>query len=222
MHTRSIAMLLITLVLAGCASTANNYSAKGILLDNGSYYFPAQDGQGDYYYAEPARQDIGFSRFSFDSRFGYGAFGPLYGHACGLRGWGCSPWPYWYGYGRGGMVDPGYGWHWQHGQYDPRYRDPRQRNRRHGREVFPPIGEGTAAFPQNGLFEAPAIDDLAEDDASPIVRRSRRAIPPSWTNDESGAVPARQRSERSGSRPMPRREQSRPRIRESGHDGDGQ
>ncbi len=224
MNTKMIAALLATFVLAGCASTANNYSAKGILLDNGRYYFPAQDGQGDYYYEEPARIDNGFARISFDSRFGFGAFPPFYGaysgHACGLRGWGCSPWPYWYSYGRGGAFDPGYRWHWPPGRYDPGYRG--HRDRRHGRSPFPPGNEGAAITSSEGRPDAPAIDGLEEDDASPVTRRSQRGIRfPRTNGDEGGAAPVpRQRADRAGNRQMPSREGSRSRIRESDH-GDG-
>lgn len=115
---RLIALLLVALALAGCASTASNFASKGVLLDDGSYYFPAQDGQGDYYYEEtPSQTD---SAFVFS--FGYGPFGSFSNRHCGFHSWYCPPWPYWYGHRFGGWWDPRFGWAWYPGLHHRGYR----------------------------------------------------------------------------------------------------
>lgn len=102
MSARLIVTLFAAVVLSGCATTANNFAPKAVLLDDGSYYFPAQSGNGDYYYEAPERR----SAFSVEFGFGFGHF-PSFSHRyCSPRDWHCPPWAYWPGHGNG----YGYGW----------------------------------------------------------------------------------------------------------------
>lgn len=119
MSARLLVMLLAILALSGCATTANEVVPKAVLLDDGHYYFPAQDGNGDYYSQAPERR----STFAFEIGFGYGYFSPYFNHYCSPRAWHCPPWAYWPGHG----FD--YGWpyagrpYFGHGYFDD-FRDP--------------------------------------------------------------------------------------------------
>ena len=74
-----LALIALTLGLSGCASTSGGYAENGTVYRDGSYYSPAGDGRGDYYYApEPSRFDDGYGVYGF-------GFDPFFG-AIGLSG----------------------------------------------------------------------------------------------------------------------------------------
>jgi hypothetical protein len=87
-HALMIAALGLGLAgLAGCASTPSN-SAAYARQDGGSYYSPAEAGNGDYYFATAPV----YSSYYFNSYQGFGG-GPFF---YGFNGWYD---PFWPGYG---------------------------------------------------------------------------------------------------------------------------
>jgi len=124
--------VLVVLSSAGCVTTTNSYT-RDIVYRDGSYYSPADEQNGDYYYEpEPDYSYYDDYNYGFDS-YGsswYGGnsfssscrFSYRYDRYCG-RGWGNSflnfgglsiffgsPGYYNYGYGYHGGY-PYYGWH---------------------------------------------------------------------------------------------------------------
>ncbi len=133
MSIRLISTALLAATLAACASYPSDSYRGRVVYEDGSYYSPADDGYGDYYYA-PERE-YGYDYYGYD-HYGYGygyydyrySLGPIgylgYDGFCSARYRSCAP--YWYGgyaywpsysrfgfslsYGSGGWFDPwGYG-----------------------------------------------------------------------------------------------------------------
>jgi hypothetical protein len=97
MNTRLFLAAGLAALLAGCATYSNDYRDT---YADGSYYSPAGDGNGDYYYA-PERADpyyaYGYDRGYYDYRYSLGPIG--YGRFdgyCSVQFSSCAP--YWYGY----------------------------------------------------------------------------------------------------------------------------
>lgn len=109
---------LLALLLAGCASTQSNFASKGVLLDDGSYYFPAQDGQGDYYHAGPQRTAAPTFLFAY----GHGPFWPY--DRCQWSSWYCRGGPWAFGHAH--PFDIHFGWIQPGHPYVPVQRPPRQ------------------------------------------------------------------------------------------------
>lgn len=176
---------LLLLLLAGCVTYSDGYYRDGYYSDGG-YYYPAEDGYGDYY----AGPDYDY----YD--YGYSTYTPFWG----LDRYGCGAWsscsPYWnsyyrrpYGgwslsfdshwsYGHWGW----YGRHWApwYGHHDhyrpwPRHRDPAPTP-----GPGPDLGAGPAPG-QDGTtrppFRTPGVTDPAEyepnEDSRPPGRRLR-------------------------------------------------
>jgi len=223
-------------LLAGCASTTSNYASKGVLLEDGSYYFPAQDGRGDYYYEEPARNAGGAFWLGMGNGFGYGfghGFMGFSSQYCGLRSLYCSPWPYWYGADHRVWFGEPQPWRWRHdrrerGSHDrghesdgddrmqagqgPRRSRGRDRGQDDMRNVPPHSGPDRA--------ELPGVEEPGDENFAPMpLRRQRSMAPPTHSSgrDSAGSASDRQQPQRE-----PDREPARVRIRESGHDEDGQ
>jgi hypothetical protein len=97
MKTRLFVAAALAALLAGCATYSNDYRDQ---YADGSYYSPADGGNGDYYYA-PERSDpyysYGYDRGYYDYRYSLGPIG--YGRFdgyCSVQFSSCAP--YWYGY----------------------------------------------------------------------------------------------------------------------------
>lgn len=146
--------------LAGCVSTSS-YRESEVVYRDGSYYSPANEGQGDYYYAPTPDYDDSYYGYGYgypDYRYFLGPIG-LWGYdsSCSARFRHCGP--SWYG-----SYGPGYSTHWgfvfylvrpgpwayyadpwadrdYYDRYDRRDRYYDRRDRRHddrGRRVTPP------------------------------------------------------------------------------------
>ena len=153
MKVKLAATVLTVFALAGCASTTSNHASSSVLLDDGSYYFSAQGGQGDYYFAAPVRDSANGFQFSY----GAGPFWPyssryFYGHSCGHGPWHCSPWAYSYGQDNFWMFGRGYGWNAYPGYRDPRF------SRRH-RGVDSGTGGNQSRWPRQ-RHDRPQQEDI--------------------------------------------------------------
>ncbi|WP_146907774.1 hypothetical protein [Arenimonas daejeonensis] len=105
-------LLLILILLAGCTTYSGNHYRDGYYSDGG-YYYPAEDGYGDYY----AAPDYGYDYDYYD--YGYSTYTPFWGlHRYGCGAWGgCSPyWSYYYGRPYSGW-SLSYGQHWSYGSW---------------------------------------------------------------------------------------------------------
>jgi len=130
-------MSLLVLGLAGCTTYGDSYYRDGYYSDGG-YYYPAEDGYGDYY------QGREYIDYRYYDDYSYSPFWRLDRYSCGAF-YSCSP--YWNNYYRrpysGWIISYGSGWgpgygswygrHWSpwygYGHYDRRPprrdRDPR-------------------------------------------------------------------------------------------------
>jgi hypothetical protein len=98
---RKLAVLSV-LALSACASYPDARYAREPVYRDGSYYSPAGDGYGDYYYA-PEYRDDDYYRYGYDGFYGdpwYGRYGYGYGGFsgwCGYDRFGFRHCPYGYG-----------------------------------------------------------------------------------------------------------------------------
>ena len=113
-YRQSLLAASLLLGLAGCASYSSSYQSDVVYRD-GSYYLPADEGYGDYYYAPEPRDDYydyygqdffyggGYCsvRYSYCPPFWYSQFlAPPFGYiiTSGDNGW-YDPWGGGFGYG---------------------------------------------------------------------------------------------------------------------------
>lgn len=198
---------LMLLGLSGCMTVNDDYYRQGHYSDGG-YYYPAEDGYGDYYQG-PEQVDYRY----YDS-YSYSPFWSLDRYSCGAH-YSCSP--YWNSYYRrpysGWNLSFGshrsYGsWGWYGNRWNPWY--DHHDYYRHPRHPEPgyirPPGQDQNVGPRPGLREPGVIDDEGE---RPMPR------PPY----DDGPVPGQVVLPPGAERPMPRPEfreryESRPVPRE--------
>lgn len=70
MKLKLVILVLATLSTAGCMTTSNSYS-RDIVYRDGSYYSPADDDNGDYYY-EPEADYGDYDDYGYYNDYGYG------------------------------------------------------------------------------------------------------------------------------------------------------
>lgn len=142
---RLLPALAALLLLSGCATYGDGYYQGREVYRDGGYYYPAYDGEGDYYYGED------YDDYRYDSGYGVGygyGYAPFHGldrYRCRSY-YGCAPvWGgyYPYSYSPGWSFSFGNYWSWNnwgwYGGYRSRdyyrdyYRD-REREREYERE----------------------------------------------------------------------------------------
>lgn len=153
-------MSLLVLGLAGCTTYGGGYYREGYYSD-GDYYYPAEDGYGDYYQG-PDYIDYSYATYSpfwrldrYSCGSFYGSCSPywnnFYGRPYGgwnfspgrgwwgfnVGGWQGEPWSPWYGYG----YRYGYGSGW-YGHGHPGRRPPHRDRDRGPPVVDPDSGDG--------------------------------------------------------------------------------
>jgi len=196
-------MSLLVLGLAGCTTYGDSYYRDGYYSDGG-YYYPAEDGYGDYY---QGRELIDYSYSSYTpfwtlDRYSCGAFytcSPYwnnfyrrpysswsisYGRSWG--GWYGNHWSPWYG----NHWSPWYGHHWSpwygHGRHPGRRdRDHDRRDRDYDRDRERRDRPVVGPEPQNPDLRLVRPD--FRDDARPRPRPDGRYVRPAY--DEDGARP---------------------------------
>lgn len=199
---------LMMLGLSGCVTMSDGYDRVSYYSDGG-YYYPAEDGYGDYY---QGREDVNYRYYESSA---YSPFWRLDRYACGPY-YGCSP--YWNSYyGR-----PSSGWgisfgsQWNYGSwgwygrdwspwYDSRsyWRHPR---RPHNDDRLPPgvLRPGEGAPGQSGSARPPRQD---------YTGRPRPGLREPGVIDDNGgpgSMPRPLPRDNGGDRPGPGGDQGRP------------